>query len=711
MSDSDHRKLYDEARDYWNEWRRRAEEDLRFSNPANPQQWEPERLKALGRAGVGLVFDQTNQYIGQVVNDARQNKPSIDVLPGDSEASDEAAEVYGGLWRYYEYASRAQIAYDTGIEYAARIGLGYVLIVPELVDARTNDHELRIKAVHNPLAATLDPDSVEPDGQDADCGWLETGMSKAAFKRRWPKAKEPKPSGDRWVRNDGIVVCQHFNRTYEQKNRILTQDGRDFTEDEYHKEGLRVGAALPVHETFMSSTPLVKWQWLSGEEVLEETDYPAPWIGLVPMYGNVLWVDGKREVCGMTRRMMDACRAYNYSRSAEIEAMTRMPKSPWLVPAAAISKYQALWDNANTENRAALPYDHKDADGQPLPPPVRQDPPQLGTGYAMLSQAALQDVQASVGMYKSSLGQNSNASSGKAIGKLETQSDTATFHYLDNEARTIEQVGRIGIALMPHYLDREKIIRILGEDGKPRSVKVDPALQTAHAGRGVDLVINPKVGQYAVRVKVGPSYSSKRQEVADRLAAISQGNPQLGAALAPLMLQMDDMPGADKVAKVAMAMLPPEIRAAYEEDDGQPEVPPQLMAQMQQLQGQNQEMDAMLQKAADEIERLKAENESNFNDQLIKAYDAETKRIQALGAGMSPEEVRALAMQTVFEAMQSPGPEPIPPDSMAAPLTDEPAPPAGFSLGEQITPPAMAATGAQPGPGFMPDLSEGLPNV
>jgi hypothetical protein len=49
---------------------------------------------------------------------------------------------------------------------------------------------------------------------------------------------------------------------------------------------------------------------------------------------------------------------------------------------------------------------------------------------------------------------------------------------------------------------------------------------------------------------------------------------------------------------------------------------------------------------------------SNFNEQLIKAYDAETKRITALGTGMTQEQVQALAMQTVMEAMNSAPPDP-----------------------------------------------------
>lgn len=684
------RKRYDDARSAWGDWRARALEDLNFSNPAAPKQWADEVINARGRSRPALVFDQTNQYIGQVVNDARQNKPSIDILPGDSEASDEAAEAYGGLIRQIEYASRAQIAYDTAIEYAARIGLGFFMVVPELVDPATNDHDIRIKAIVDPLAVTFDPDSIEPDGQDADCAWVETRMSEAAFKRRWKKAK-PMKTGDRFYDGKSVTVCQYFERSYTSSNRIIGTDGKEYGEDDYH-QARKTNDNLDFHDNFIQQVPKVVWSWWNGEEVLEQTDYPAPYVGIVPVYGNVLWVDGKRQVCGMTRRMMDSCKAYNYARSAEIEAAALMPKAPWVAPAAAIGKYQSIWDASNRENRSVLPYEHKDASGEVLPAPTRQDPPQLGSAFPMLSQQALQDVQASVGMFKSSLGQNSNAKTGVAIGRLQQEGDTATFHYIDNLNRSVEQGGRLCVALLPSYYDREKVARILKVDGKPQAVKINPGLKTPHQNGDI-LQVNPKVGAYDVRVKAGPSYTTMRQEMADKLVQLGQSNPPLAAALSPLVLQMADMPGADKAIKVAMALLPPEVRAAYDDEQGgqQAQIPPEVVQEVQQMGMAMQELQGALKEAQARVQELEADAVGKHNEQLIKAYDAETKRIQALNTGMMPEQVQALAMQTVLQALQTPAPS-------AEMIPQEPAS-AGFFMPEegQVPPPEMAATGANPG--------------
>lgn len=726
-------KRYDEARASWNEWRLRALEDLRFSNPAKPQQWEDTVIQARGRARPALVFDQTNQYINQVVNDARQNKPSIDVLPGDSQASDEAAEVYGGLVRQIEYASRSQIAYDTGVEYAARIGLGFILVVPELTNPALNDHEIRIKAVHNPLAVTFDPDSVEPDGQDADCSWMEQGMSEAAFKRRWRNAK-PLDRSSSFYDGRTVKVCQYFERSYEQSNRIVLQDGTEYGEDEYHDakgSAAAAGTLFPeLHDTYMATTPKVMWQWWNGEEILEETVYPCPFIGLVPVYGNVLWIEDKRYICGMTRRMMDSQRAYNYERSAYIEAVALSPKAPFIGAAASVARYQAMWDNANRENRSFLPYDHLTVDGQALPPPKRQDPPNVGGAFMENAQLALADIQASVGMFKASLGQNSNAKSGVAINKLQHEGDTATYHYIDNESRAIEQVGRICVALIPSYMDRDKVARILKIDGKPDAVRINPKLQTAHAPANPQalnpldqlLQVNPAIGAYDVRVKAGPSYTSLRQETTDKLVQMGQANPQLAAALAPLMLQMSDLPGADQAMKVAMALLPPQVQQAYNEDDGQPQVPPEMMQALQAAKQHIDQQAQMLQQLHAENEKLKVSEASKYNEAIIKAYEAETGRIEALGKilGISPQDAMALVHQVAQQAlmtpapmatMDPPGPMPPPIQALQPQPTPEPGPAPGSSFpgpamtgAPPITLPAMAATGAQPGLGQQPPL-------
>lgn len=137
------------------------------------------------------------------------------------------------------------------------------------------------------------------------------------------------------------------------------------------------------------------------------------------------------------------------------------------------------------------------------------------------------------------------------------------------------------------------------------------------------------------------------------------------------------------------------------EDQNKAKIPPQVHQAMQQMQEQMQAMDQQMSAAADKIEELQSEQEMKVKELTVKAYEAETKRITALGSGMTPEQVQALVMQTVMAAMQTPAPgpqiqedaqeyeqqeqfpqiEPAPPDPQMQEQPQEPAS-AGFSLPE-----------------------------
>ena len=235
------KEAYKDAQDEMRDTHARIVEDLKFSNPADPQQWPTDMLTAR-KGRPNYTFDRTNQFIQQVVNDARQNKPSISCMPADSQADPEVAEIFDGMIRHIEYVSRAGIAYDTAIELAARGGLGWLRVVPQVMRPETNEQEIRILRVHDPLSCLLEAGWTQPDGSDALRGWATTVMSRAAFKRQYPKATDSAAWIDEhgiWTRGNGdsIVIAEEFRISEKSCNRlrIISPDGDVSTcsEDEY----------------------------------------------------------------------------------------------------------------------------------------------------------------------------------------------------------------------------------------------------------------------------------------------------------------------------------------------------------------------------------------------------------------------------------------------------------------------------------------------
>jgi hypothetical protein len=633
------KERFKDAQEAASENHARMREDLRFSNPADPQQWT-DTARDYRKGRPCMTFDRTNQFIAQVVNDARQNKPAIHCLPVDSQGDPAVAEKMNGIIRHIEYTSRAGIAYDTAIEYAARVGLGWLRVVPEIIRPETNEQEIKIKRIHDPMSVLLEAGWTEPDGSDALCGFVETTLSNKAFERQYPKAKREAWDAGGWFSEETTRICEYFYVEEEKENRIVVDmNGQRTTlsEDEYWQAAAQMGMKPPMVETFMAKKRKVMWQKMTGCEVLEETEFPSQFLPIVPVIGYELWVEGKRYLCGMTRRLMDGQRAYNYERSAFVEAVALQPKAPFMAASEAIEGHEDEWKKLNTGNPSYLPFNARDDNGEALPTPQRQMPPAFPAAFAQGGQIASQDMEASIGMHKANLGQQGNETSGRAIRARQQEGDTANFHYIDNLSRSIEQLGRIVVDMIPRIYDTPRQARIVGEDGEQSFVQVNPDMPQAVAKQGKKVVaINPGVGAYDVRVKAGPSYTTMRQESAEQLSQILQGSPQLMPILGDVWVRMQDWPEGEKVAQRLKTMLPPQIQQ-MEAEDG-PEVPPQMMAQIQGQEQKIQELQQALQAAQAEIE----------NQDKKLAADREKALIQS-DASINVAEINAYAKTDVEE--------------------------------------------------------------
>lgn len=680
---------------YWAEQFKGMREDMHFSNPADPQQWDENvrraRESSVDGARPCLTFDQTNQYIAQVVNDSRQNKPSIKVMP--SEGGDVAvANAIEGVIRHIEYQSRAGITYDTAQEHAARIGLGWMRVLPVVVNEKLNQQEVRIQRVHDPLSVMLDPDSTEPDGSDATRGWVTSTLSKKAFERRFQGAKPASWNGQTapgWFTTDGLRIAERFTVVSKKSNRLLVRgpDGTmELTEDEYWRLAQTTGFRPEVTGSYEAEERSVRWLTMSGAEILEETDFPSKWIPLIPVLGYELWVEGKRYLCGMVRRMRDAQQAYNYERSAYIESVALQPKSPWVASAEAIEGYEEIWAGANTSNRSYLPWNAYGEDGDTqIPQPTRLPPPTIPASFIQGGQMALSDIQASIGMYRANLGAPSNETSGKAINARKIEGDTANFHYIDNLSRSMEHLGRIVVDMIPQIYDTPRVARILGEDGTSDSVKIDPNMPEPAAKNrdGKVVTINPNVGEYDVRVKVGPSFTSLRQESGEAMAQLLQRAPNLIPVLGPEWIRNQDWPNAEKVAKLLLAMAPPQVQAI---ESDKTDIPPEVMAKMQGMQQELQQCQQLLQKMGEEYNKLEGDRSNDTLKAQIDAYNAETNRLKVTLPAADPQQIATLAAQLVMQALMQPDPLDqggAPPPAMPAQEAQPEPPQGGFSLPEQ----------------------------
>jgi hypothetical protein len=669
------KKLYQDAIDALSDERTRIEEDLSFTDPAEPDQWDrterQQRETDPGGRRPCLTFDQIGQYVETTVGQVEQRPPSIAVLPVDGKADKRAAEKLNGLFRAIEYASRAPQHYATAMRSSARAGVGYLTLRPTVVDAALNYQEPRIGSVGDPLRAVRDPWAVEMDGSDATFGYVLTPLSLREFMAKHGKADPVSFGGDQITTDDDetVLVAEEWRAVDYTANCIVLADadGLEYTltEDDFWKRH-KAGEQLQPLREYRDKKRKIMWRTMSGAQVFEEVEYPAASVGLIPVYGYVGFEDGRLKFAGMGRKARDQQRAYNYHKSEERALMAQMAKAPWLVPLSALrdDSIKHLWDRASVESRAYLPFDDWDAENnRAISAPQKMQPAIDLRNHIMAAQEARDNIRAALGMYAPSLGEPSNAVSGVAIEAQKSQGESATALFPAHLAASVARVASMVVEMAPKLIDTKRQVRMMGLDGSASTVTVDPEMPGAAQETEAGLIINPNVGRYDVRATVGQAFTTQRTQAQTLLGEIMARNPQMAPLVAPLWAMNQDFQGSDKLAEVMIATLPPEVRAIFKpEEQGKPTTEA-LMQENAQLKQALQEATQIAQEAQDEIAQNEAEAEARERELNIKAYEAGTKRMQAMAAAITPDQVKALVVQTLETMLSQPAPTDEPPEA------------------------------------------------
>lgn len=637
------RQRYEAAKDYWGPIYQSVRDDLDFSDPTGPQQWpedaKRERQNAEGGPRPCLTFDLIGQFVRQVTNTARRNKPAIKYLPVDDKSDPRAAEILQGLARQTEYASRADVAYIGALDSATRGGLGFFRLVLEEIPNAAIKGQQQAKILRVPDFETvyLDPEYVEPDGSDAAWGFVEQIIGRKRFSKLYPKAKAVDFDPDGWYSDDQVRICEYY-RVVERTEATISVNGQEITEEQYQALVL----LDPTIQAEQSSRTVrtVEHYKITGEEILEQSVFPADFVPIFPVVGNETWSGGKRQLGGCVRTARDAQIAYNLARNAEAEAISLGPKAPWVGPAEAIEGHENKWKRANAGNLGYLPTNYLDEAGNPIPQPKRTEPAGMQPGWVQLREASRNDVQSALGMFEASVGSNPNAQSGRAVMALQDKADVGSYHYVDNLALSISHCGRVLTQVWPAIYDQAQIVRIIGEDEEPKFVQVDPN-GPAYDEQGGQVTINPSVGKYDVRVVVGPAYQTRQIEAAAEIGELVNGNPQMFSILGDMWVTLRNFPQADKIARRLKAMLPPEIRAA-EEDGQQQALPPEVQQALQSAAQEIQQLQQALQEAQSEMQR-----------EMLKAQTQITIAESNNAAKLDVEQLKSV-VQIILQQMQPP---------------------------------------------------------
>ena len=647
-------------------------DDLRFyaGSPDNQWQWPADVLATRGavqgqtiNARPCLTINKLPQHVHQITNDQRQNRPSVKVIPVDDNADVEVAEIFNGMIRHIEYISDADVAYDTACENQVAYGEGYIRILTEYCDDNTFDQDIKIARVRNSFSVYMDPLIQDPCGSDAEWCFITEDLSQDEYHRLFPNASplstlETLGIGDQnlsqWLNTNTIRIAEYFYCEYDRKTLNLYPGNVTAFQGTPEDKELRAVYGKPK-KSRQAEIKKIKWCKINGYEILEEQEWAGSCIPVVRVIGNEYEVEGRIYISGLVRNAKDAQRMYNYWTSQEAEMLALAPKAPFIGYGGQFEGYESQWKTANTNNWPYLEVnpDVTDGQGAVLPLPQRAQPPMASSGLMNAKLGASEDIKSATGQYNASLGQQSNERSGRAILARQREGDVGTYHYQDNLARAVRYVGRQLVDIIPKIYDTQRISRIIGLDGETKMVKIDPMQAEPvrkiqnQDGIVIDKIYNPSVGKYDVVVATGPGYATKRQEALEAMAQLLQGNPQLWTVAGDLFVKNMDWPGAQEMAKRFAKTIDPKLMGDAEDN-------PQLQAAQQQMQAMAAELDQLHQMLQNVGKSMEAQDmERKDFETKIKAFDAETKRITAVQAGMSEQQIQDIAMGVVAAAIES----------------------------------------------------------
>jgi hypothetical protein len=625
---------FEEAYDAESENRNTALEDLKFARLS--EQW-PEQIRKQreidGRPI--LTINKMPAFIRQVVNDSRQNRPQIKVKPVDDKADIDTANVLEGLIRNIERTSKADVAYDTAVDYAVSMGWGYIRVNIDYEYDDTFDKCLKIERIANPFSVYGDPYSTSMDGSDWNRCWITELKSKEEFKAKWKNAeavdweslgydnlKAP------WRDSDDILICESWHREETEREIYQLSSGEIVGKQEYEagRDIFEMAGIVPVNNRTTKAYKITQ-RIMTGAEILEENEWLGQYLPIIPVYGEELNVEGKRYFRSLIHNAKDAQRMFNYWRTTATELVALAPRVPFIGEEGSFDA-DPNWLTANSQNHAFLQY------ARGTNPPQRQPLDSGGAAGAMSEAlAASDDMKSIIGMYDASLGQRSNETSGRAIMARQREGDVNTFHFIDNLARSIRHVGCVLIDLIPKVYNGQRIVRIIGQDDSEEVAKIGQQEEQGEAPEqegmieGAERIYDLGVGRYDVAVDTGPSFTTRREEQAQQMIELIRGYPQAAPLIGDLLVKSLDWQNAEEIAERLKAMLPQQI------NDGIPaEIQQQIQEGQQRLQQLEQENQQLKSKA--QIDAMKAQNDAKKIE--IEAYKAVTERMAADQAVAGP---------------------------------------------------------------------------
>ncbi len=274
---------------------------------------------------------------------------------------------------------------------------------------------------------------------------------------------------------------------------------------------------------------------------------------------------------------------------------------------------------------------------------VRRDM-EMAKGHLEIMTMDAAKIQRGVGINDENLGNQTNATSGKAIEARQLQGSVATTQPFDNLRFAVHAQGRKRLSLAEQYLTAPKVLRIVGSMGAVQWVKINqPEMQADGSVRWLNDIT---ASEADFIVDEQDFHGSLRQAMFESMMGLAAKlPPEMALRLLRMAFDYSDMPNKDEIVS--------EIRRITGEQEPTEKMAPEERQALADQQAQRQEVQAMQQKAAilaleeqqAKVAKLNAEAQeiaaraavAGGNGEATAKFEAQIRQVQSEAAAQIDE--------------------------------------------------------------------------
>ena len=594
-------------------------------------QWEPDVWSRM-RDHPRYSIDKTTPLIEETTGRIKKADFGIKVQPVDNAATDEAAEVIAGLIRNISNLSGADHIYNQAVTTVVESGLDGWEVVQDWADQGAFHQDILVKPLNNFIDRVwFDHASLTRTPEDARHAFKLTAFALDDYNERWPDGSGTSVSEDKTnsvlrTNTDNVIVGQVYYLKETSRELVLMSNGKVYEDNEKFKK-IKDELAIEGIVEENRRTSKVKLQWVRQFDgsgwLKEEEETVFEYISLIPEYGKFKVIDNVISYRGMTLKLMDPQRIYNYARSRQIEEGALSPRDKMMATLEQIGPHTTEWETMNTNTDAVLPYVHQANQA----PPFKIGGSQVNVGLETTALSMTDDMRQVANKFAAAMGDGINARSGVVVDELKESSDVGDIDWTEGHEIALCYTYKVILSGIRKVYDGTRTARILKEDGTFNMEELNTTRMDRQTGEVVT-INDLSTGRYDAVCSAGKSYKSRQGESLSGILEIAAHDPSILMTGQDIILSASDGPGTDEIAERVRARMfnNGEIpQSQWTEEEQQ-----QVLEAQQQAQNQPPQEDPLMVAARAEEGKAQAElqNAQNKQQEVQGKFQLESAKLQ-----------------------------------------------------------------------------------